>query len=331
MIETIPDDGQVVRDGAYRMSMALYHSQRVCPGPSVSSTGIRKAALQSAHAFWKSSDMNPHRYPPKDDSDALILGKAAHSLILGDEVFDEHFVYVPKNAPKKPTAPQIAAYDRTGAWSDAAAEGGPWWAEFEAKAAGRMMLTELQVEKIGYMAENLAANPLCVELLRSDLVEISMLWQDEQTGLWVKSRPDCIPSNGFDFSDLKTISPKGGSMLLSCQRAITEHGYFVQMAMAIEGAEKVFGTTAQECALVFSQTVEPYDCLPVRIDEETIYLGRVLYRHGLNVIARGLETGEWPGVGASLANYTLPPSMQHWIGEQQLQGGMPNVPRGVAA
>lgn len=325
-IRTITDGETITEAGAYRMNMSWYHDQ-CTDGVSVSSTGIRKAALQSPLAFWKTSDLNPKRYPPKPENESLILGKAAHCLILGDEVFAENFAYVPDDAPKRPTSVQIANFERDRKWSPAAQEGGIWWAKFDAEANGRSLLTAEQVTRIGYMAENLAANPLCVELLKADLVEISMIWQDEITGLWLKSRPDCIPSNGFDFSDLKTIAPKGSDLALACQRSITDYGYYVQMAMAVEGAERVFGTTAQECALVFTQTTEPYDCLPIRIDEETLYLGRVLLRHGINAIARGLETGDWPGIGRELKHYSLPPTMQHWIGERQLNGELPMLER----
>lgn len=326
-IQTIPDDGQVTDPGAYRMSMKLYHSQAVCPGPSFSSTGIRKAALQSPLAFWKTSDINPNRYPPKPEGDALILGKAAHCLILGDEVFAENFAYVPEDAPKKPTAPQVAAFERTGKWSDAAAEGGPWWAAFEAEAAGRSFLTAEQVTRIGYMAENLGALPEAREALIGDLTEVSLIWQDEQTGLWVKSRPDCLPSNGVDFGDLKTFSPKGNDLMLSAQRAVTDHGYAVQMAMAVEGAERAFGTTASRCALIFIQTTEPYEPVPIMLDEEAIHWGRVLFRDGLDKIAHGLKTDEWPGRAKGFINYAFPPSMLHRFGEMQLNGELPMIER----
>lgn len=330
MIRSIPDDGKITEPGAYRCSMQTYHSQTICPGPSVSSTGIRKAALQSPLAFWKTSDLNPDRYPPKPEGDALILGKAAHCLILGDEVFAENFAYVPEDAPRRPTSVQIAAFERTGAWSEAAAEGGPWWAAFDAEATGRSLLTAEQVTRIGYMAENLAANILCVELLKSDLVEVSMIWQDEITGLWLKSRPDCIPSNGFDFSDLKTFSPKGSDLVLSAQRAVTDHGYAVQMAMACEGAEHVFGMTATMCALIFTQTSEPYEPVPIMLDEEAIHWGRVLFRDGLNKIAHGLKTGEWPGRAKGFINYGFPPSMLHRFGEMQMNGELPLIERATA-
>lgn len=321
----IPDGKTVPGPGAYRMSMKHYHSQEVCPGPSVSSTGIRKAALESPHAFWKTFDGNPNRYPKKEDSDSLILGKAAHSLILGDEVFEEHFIYVPHDAPRRPTAPQIKAFEKNGFWSEAAEEGAEFWAAFDKKANGRLLLKEEQVQKIFYMAENLNANPLAVEVLKSDLIEISMVWQDEVTGLWLKSRPDCIPSNGADFGDLKTFAPKGKNLRLSVQRSITDFGYTLQMALAVMGAEQVFGNTAENCALVFCQTSEPYEVIPVNIETDTLYWARVLIRDGLDKIKRGLDSGDWPGCGAEILNYEFPPSMTERLSDMQANGELPNV------
>lgn len=329
-IQTIPDDGMVTEPGAYKMSMALYHSQNVCPGPSVSSTGIRTAELKSPLAFWKTSDMNPDRYPPKPESEALIMGKAAHCLILGDEVFADNFAYVPEDAPRRPTATQVAAFEKNGFWSDAAKDGAAWWAEFDAQAGQKSLLTAEQVTRIGYMAENLAALPEAREALISDLTEISMIWHDEITGLWVKSRPDCIPSNGFDFSDLKTFAPKGADLILSAERAVTDHGYAVQMAMAVEGAERIFGMTASRCALIFTQTTEPYEPVPIMLDEEAIHWGRVLFRSGLDKIAHGLKTGEWPPRARGFVNYGFPPSMLHRFGEMQLNGLLPVIERNAA-
>lgn len=329
MIRTLGPDDKITEPGAYRMPMSLYHSQ-CCPDVSVSSTGIRKAALQSPLAFWKTSDLNPNRYPPKEESDALILGKAAHCLILGDEVFAENFAYVPEGAPSRPTKTQVAAFEKNGFWSDAAKDGAAFWEKFDAEAAGRSLLTAEQVTKIGYMAENLQALPEAREALIGDLTEISMVWQDELTGLWVKSRPDCIPSNGVDFGDLKTFSPKGADLILSAQRAVTDHGYAVQMGMAVEGAERIFGMSASRCALIFIQTTEPYEPVPIMLDEEAIYWGRVLFRHGLDRIHHGLTTGEWPPKAKGFTTYGFPPSLLHSFGTMQVEGGLPLIERNAA-
>lgn len=321
----LPDGQQVTEPGAYRCSMDWYHSQDICPGPSVSSTGLRKIALQSPHAFWKTWAGNPDRYPDRAISDSLILGRAAHCLILGDEVFDDHFIYVPEDAPHRPTATQIKAFERDGVWSEIAAPRAEFWEDFDKKASGKLELKQEQVQKIKYMSENLAANPLAVQVLTGNLVEISMIWQDEVTGLWVKSRPDCIPDNGADFGDLKTFAPKSSDLEISSQRATTDHGYAMQMALAAIGAESVFGSTAKECVLVFCQTSEPYEVIPVQIDEDALYWARVLCRHGLDLMAASLKSGDWPGVGREMKSYSYPPSMLHRFGEMQVNGLLPRL------
>ena len=319
-VTILPDLVPAPGPGAYRMSMAHYHSQRCCPGPSVSSTGIRTAALHSALAFWKAWGGNPDRYPDRPISDSLILGRAAHALMLGDEVFDDHFIYVPKGSPNRPMSSQVKAFERDGKWSAAAAPGAAFWKDFDERAAGRLLLKEEQVEKISFMAENLNANPLCVEILKSDLVEISMIWQDEETGLWIKSRPDCIPSNGYDFGDLKTFAPKSADLRLAAIRATTDHGYPMQLALAAEGAERLFQVTAEKCGLVFVATKEPYEPIPVEIDAESLHWARLLNRQGMRRIAHGLETGDWPGAGVETVRYEYPPSLVHRFGEMQAAG-----------
>lgn len=324
-IEIVPDGHVIDKPGLYRMSMDWYHSADVCDGPSVSSSGLRTIQNTSPRAFWKTWAGNPDRYPEKEAGDSLNLGRAVHALVLGDEVFEDHFIWVPEDAPRRPTAAQIKAFERDGRWSDAAAPGAEFWEAFDKKAAGRILLTPDQHEKIAYMAESLADNPHCVELLRSDLIEISMIWKDEATGIWVKSRPDCIPTNGADFSDLKTFSPRGANLRLAAQRSVTDYGYYMQMALAAMGAEATLGASADRCALVFLQTTEPYECLPIQIDPDTLYLGKVQMRQGLDTMARCLEANDWPGIGTDMITYALPPSMAQRMYEMQADGLLPNV------
>lgn len=326
-IRDIADGQQITEPGAYRMSLGHYHTQSVCPGPSVSSTGIRKLALSSPRAFWKTWEGNPDRYPDREVSDALILGRAAHALILGDEVFDEHFAYVPEDAPRRPTATQVKAFERDGKWSDAAKDGAEWWEAFYKRAEGRLLISAEQVQRIMWMAESLRDNPLAVEVLTSDLIEISMIWQDPITGIWLKSRPDCLPTNGFDFGDLKTISPKSADFVLSCQRAVTDHGYAIQMALAVMGAQAVFGTGTDTSALVFVQTTAPFETAVIQIDEDALYWAQVLIRDALDKMAHGLKTGDWPGVSREIVTYNFPPSMLHRFGEMQINGELPNIER----
>ena len=326
MIHNLADGEAVTASGAYRCSMAHYHSQAVCPGPSISSSGIRTIVAQSPWHFWAQSEINPHRYPERDESDALVLGKATHALVLGDEVFDEHFIFVPPDAPRRPAAQQVKAYDE-GRATDTGAHSVEFWREFEARAEGRSLLTETQVEHIVHMAENIRRCPEAREALTGRLTEVSMIWQDEITGVWVKSRPDVIPDNGADFADLKTFAPRTKSIQRAVHQAITDHGYAMQMALAAMGAEHVFGNTAAECVLIMAQSSPPYTVTPVRLDEDALYFGRAFVRKGIDTFARCLESGHWPMPVEGIMTYSLPPSLLHRYGEMQMNGDLPNIER----
>lgn len=318
-------DGQIIdKPGAYRMSMAWYH-QQCCPGPSISSSGLRTIVVESPWHFWANSDLNPDRYPEKDAGDALSLGRAAHALILGDEVFDEHFAYVPDDAPRRPTATQIKAFERDGVWSEAAKEGAEFWDAFDAKANGKAMISETQIEHIKFMSQNIAKCPEAVEALTGGLTEISMIWQDPQTGVWIKSRPDQLPDNGFDFSDLKTFAPRSKSIKRAVQQSITEYRYDMQMALAAMGAEQVFGTTASECILIMAQSNPPYTVTPIKINTDTLYWARVMCRHAIDTFAECLKTNTWPMPVEGIIEYSLPPSLLEQYAQMQMDGLLPNL------
>ncbi len=321
-IATIPDNDKIAEDGAYRMSMDWYH-QQCAIGPSISSTGLRQIALESPWHYWSASPLNERRYAPPEESDALSLGKAVHSLILGDEVFDENFVFVPDGAPRKPTTQQLQAYERDDA-TEIGKRSVEFWKEFEQRAAGRTLLTPLQMEKITHMAENLARSPEANEFLTKGLVEVSVIWEDPITGVWLKSRIDNIPQ-GADFADLKTISPRTKSIKRAVHQAITDHAYHMQMGLAAIGAEHVLGHVVKDCILIFVQTTAPYTVTPVRLDEEALDIGKVLCRSAIDKFAHGLESGEWPMPVEGILEYSVPPSLAERFYDDQAEGLLPNL------
>ena len=308
------------------MTMALYHSQSVCPGPSISSSGLRTIVNESPWHFWSRWEGNENRYPDPEESDALILGKAAHALILGDEVFDEHFCFVPKDALRRPTAPQIAAFERTGAGA---------MPRRTAPCSGRRSTRrprEIADHRDADRAHSVHGRepeemPEAVQALSEGMTEVSMIWQDRITGVWLKSRPDQIPATDLTSPDLKTFAPRSKSIQRSVHQSITDSGYDMQMALAIMGAEEVFGTTASECVLIMAQSNAPYTVTPVRLDEDALYWARVRCRHGIDTFAKCPETGRWPMPVEGIMTYTLPDTVAHRYGTAQINGELPNIAR----
>jgi len=319
-------DGEIIdKAGAYLMSMAWYH-QQCCIGPSVSSSGLRRIWSESPYHFWMNSDLNPHRLPPKPETDALALGKGAHALILGEDNFDAIFAYVPEDAPSRPTKTQINAFERDGVWSAAAAPGAAFWSAWDAENAGKTMLTYGAVERIRMMAKSIASNPLAKEVLTGALTEVSLIWQDDATGVWLKSRIDVIPNSGADFADLKTFAPRTKSIKRAVHQAITDNEYPMQMAMG-QIAARQFGASAEECVLVMVQSNDPYCVVPVRLDPEVLHWGRVKIRGAIDTFARCMETGHWPQPVEGLMDYTMPASAAEWLAEKQLNGELPILER----
>jgi hypothetical protein len=318
------EDGQPVPGpGIYRMSMAHYHSQACCPGPSISSSGLRTIWSQSPFHFWATSELNPDRLPEKDESPALALGKGAHALMLGEENFDEMFAYLPDDAPRKPTAQQVKAYD-DGRATDVGKASVEFWREFDERTAGKTILSHDMVEKIRRMSESLQSNPAAVQALTGSLTEVSLIWQDDVTGVWLKSRIDVLPDQGADYADLKTWAPRSKNVKRAIHNAISEHEYPMQLALGQMGA-RAFGMDAEEALLVMLMSVEPYCCSIVRMDEEVMFYARRKLRAVIGTFARCLETGYWPQPIEGVLEYRMPPSELHRLGEMELAGELPHA------
>lgn len=288
-------DGQIIDEpGAYKMPMSWYH-QQCCVGPSVSSTGIRQAENQSPWTFWSSFAGNPSAYP-REENDAFDFGAAAHCLLLGDEVFEEGFAVSPFDDFRTKDAR---------AWRD------------EIRETGKRVITAKDMQAISYMADNLRRVPLVQAGILDGIPEVSLIWQDEVTGLWVKSRPDVIQSNGQVLADLKTTTD---ASLIASQRAITKYAYDLQLGLAIEGIERIMGVTTTDAVIVFAEKTAPYHVRAMPIDPDTLIYARRRNRRGLDLIAEAIANPPLPTFADDETPYTLPDSLADRL-ERQIEEG----------
>lgn len=309
-----PDPGgQIAEPGAYRMDMDRYHDAHVCIGPSVSSSGLRTIESQGTARFWAFSGLNPSRFE-KPPSDALSFGKAAHALLLGDEDFDAGYVVLPKDAPPPPTQAMLNAVKPTPA-SLARQE---FWAGFEKKQAGRVIVPEVDLEHIQHMAESLHRAEL-PDIIFGGEPEVSLIWQDV-TGIWVKARPDALPQTG-DLGDLKTTSEATHRFT---DRQIADHGYHMQMALCVEGMERVLGRRPTGVILIFVEKKPPYQVIMRPISEDALYWGRMQNRRALNAMAACLESGDWGEEPGNLSEFNLPTWLHDRLSAEQSDGRLPN-------
>lgn len=295
-------DGQrITRPGIYSgIHINEYHRGDICDGPSVSSSSLRAIWNKSPAHYWAKSPLNPNR-TPEEPSDAFILGRAAHHLICGEPNFTREFAVRP---------------------DDLADEGEttlkPWqgnrkacrkWLKDRA-AEGKTVLKPDMVETIRGMALALGRNPLVQAGILNGLIEHSMFWRDPVTGIWCKARPDAIPSDSGDFSDLKTTT---STQYRDLQKSVGDFGYHQQGAFTLEGA-RALGLEAQSFTLVWCEKDDPY-CVRIQslrteawVDDagvkhvSDLELGAQQNRFCLDIIHECMQAQHWPGPGDDRAD-----------------------------
>ncbi len=282
MIEATVWDGKTVKaPGLFSgIPLSRYHGPKICAGPSVSSSGLRKIVSESAAHFYAEWSENPGRLEPKDTK-AFIIGRATHHLLLGERWFARSFVIRPET---------VQGY----AWNGNRLECKGWLAE--QKQLGRTVLTADDVEKIKGMATALGRHPLVVAGILRGQIERSIIWQDKKTGLWVKSRPDAIPTGSGDFSDLKTCQ---SVQWYDLQKDLNNFGYHAQGAIVRMAAQQVLGIDYKDFtfSLVCVEKEPPYCPRVIQLKDDDLDLGEQQNRKALDLIANCIKTNDWPGPG----------------------------------
>lgn len=293
------EESQKIREpGCFDLDIADYHSQ-ICEGFSVSSSGLRLLEDRSPLHFW-AEYVDPDRSEPEQKTH-FNLGSAVHTLFLGESGFYEKFAVRP---------------DEFKDWRTKASK--EWKADMEEQ--GKSVLIASELEKIEAMARMLAREPMIRDHgLLSGHIERSLIWQDRETGIWLKARPDVIPPIEKTIVDLKTIGTSASDE--DCQRAIGSHGYHMQLALVNMGMEAIFGRTIEEFILLFVETSKPHAYNIKPVDDRAIYFGECQIRRALRTLADCLERDHWPTYAGNGNHAYLPGWTQKTL-EQELEGGL---------
>ena len=270
----MPEVPKINADGVYDIDIEEYHSD-CCVGPSTSSSGLR-AILKNPQAYWWESYLNPDR-EEKEKSKAMLLGSAAHILLLGEEGFAERYVLRPA---------ELSGYK----WNANRTEHKAWMSAQE--KLGKIVITKEDIDTIQYMRDSLARHDLVKEGLINGDIEKSLIFLDEETGIHVKSRPDAIPAHSNIIVDLKTCNSTG---LRPAQRSFENFGYDVQLGIAGWAMEAVLDRVVEKYAIAWVSTQPPYDAMVTPIHDDYIHYGRRKAMRGLEIMKDCLETGVWPG------------------------------------
>lgn len=278
--------GPITKPGIYKgVDIDRYHSGKLCAGPSISSSGLRKIFSESEAHYWCDSPLNPKRAPQKEKQH-FSLGRAVHHLTLGEAFFTKHFVARPETVFDEKEDKEVP-------WNGNRNACKKWLAAEKAKA-NRTVLTPDDLEHIKGIAMSLGKEPLVRAGILNGHIECTMAWVDNETGVWCLARPDVIPTDSGDFIDLKTTrSVKYGDMV----RSIGEYGYHQQGALVAEGYEMLTGRKITSFLLYFVESTPPYCARLVQLKDHDLVLGRQQNRNALRRFVAAMNSGEWPGPG----------------------------------
>ena len=244
-----------------RISNKEYRSRE-----GISSSELKKIMKSPAHYKY-------YKENPTEDTPALLFGRAAHKYVLETYDFYNEFA-VAQNCDRRTK------------------EGKEIWAKFVAESEGKDVITQEQLDVIDAMRTSAYATPFVSKLMSGEK-ELSFWGKDEDTGLVIKCRPDCIT----DFNarhiliDYKTCTDAENTKFY---RDSIKFGYDLQLAYYLDILKQNTGHD-YDVVIIAQEKSAPYVTNVFQLSENYLENGRVLYKEMLKVYKECSESDNWYG------------------------------------
>lgn len=270
---------QISDPGIYDLPNDAYHADPCLP-MSLSSTGARKLTTDCPAMFKYERDNQGVR------KRAFDIGTAGHLMVLEPEKFEEQIVLVEGfTKDGKPSA----GYATTDAKEQRDA----------AYAAGKTPLLKPELDMLQEMRSAIWNDPVVSKAFVSGEPEKSMFWQDEETGIWCRCRPDFLPRNGRYLLDYKTADDANPEKF---QKRAFDMGYHQQAAWYLEGYRAVTGEDPTRFWFIVQSKKPPYLVSICEMDPYALQIGEARNRYAKGALAWCLKHDEWPGYRPTLSD-----------------------------
>ncbi|MTJ81762.1 MAG: hypothetical protein F8N37_12190 [Telmatospirillum sp.] len=271
----------ITTPGIYDIPLDLYHADP-CETPSLSASGMVDIVDDCpARFFYKSRRLNPkaERETTKD----MSVSSAAHAWILQGDKFAETIAVMP---------PELDLRSNAGKAFAAQAEG-----------ESKTLIRAHEFEQIKAMREAILRSELARLALSAGKPEQSLFWKDEETGVWLRCRPDWLPTALRIIPDFKAMR---SCIPADVQRVIREYGYHIQAAHYLAGIEAVTGHRPENFVFVVQEKTAPYLVSLVAPDDISLWYGGQLARRAIRIFSDCLCKGIWPGHDGQVCVVGLP-------------------------
>ncbi|EKG3256512.1 PD-(D/E)XK nuclease-like domain-containing protein [Salmonella enterica] len=261
----VPDD---IKPGIYfDITNEDYHA-----GPGVSKSQLDDIADMPAIYMWRKN-------APVDTekTKSLDTGTAFHCFTLEPDEFSSRFIIAPEFNRRTNSGKQEEK-----AFLESCA------------SSGKTVITAEEGRKLDLMRQSIMALPLGKWLLESvGFCESSIYWEDTETGLLCRCRPDKIIPEYNWIVDVKTTAD-----IHKFQKAYYDYRYHVQDAFYSDGYRAQFGEIPVFVFLVASTTAEcgRYPVEIFMMEEDAKLAGQREYRRNLKTLADCLNVNDWPAI-----------------------------------
>ncbi|MJK43190.1 exonuclease VIII [Salmonella enterica subsp. diarizonae] len=261
----VPDD---IQPGIYfGVTNEAYHA-----GPGVSKSQLDDIANTPAIYLWrKNAPVDTEKTKPLD------IGTAFHCYTLEPDEFSNRFIIAPEFNRRT-----NAGKEEEKAFLESCA------------SSGKTVITAEEGRKLDLMRQSIMALPVGEWLLESaGYCESSIYWEDPETGLLCRCRPDKIITEYNWIVDVKTTAD-----IHKFRTAYYDYRYHVQDAFYSDGYKAEFGEIPTFVFLVASTTIEcgRYPVEIFMMGDDAKLAGQREYHRNLQTLAECLNNDEWPAI-----------------------------------
>jgi exodeoxyribonuclease VIII len=183
---------------------------------------------------------------PMKDTPAMQIGRAAHTYVLeGEETFLKEYAVIPKCTRSSKI-----------------------WAGHQADNLKKTLIFEGDYANIVNIKNAVFSHPTASVYLQDGKSEQTVIWQDKETGILCKCRPDRNPGKQYrllvDFKTSNDVSDYG------FRRSIDKFGYARQGAFYTEGISKATNEEFNGFVLVATEPTPPHRTEVYVIDPDYI-------------------------------------------------------------
>lgn len=298
----------------------VYHKM-----PALSNSGLKILLDCPAKYYYKYLS---GEYEQKEKP-SFKIGKACHCYILeGKEAFEKTYWHNPYSELNKTEIVKLLqekyGYDCTIS-KYPSTDLTQILLDNEGIEPKQIHLNKNELNQVVGVAKSIKANKhACAAFSQKGESELSLFWKDEESGLWLKCRPDFLPYDCKFVPDYKTCSSVNPETFY---KDFLNYGYHIQAAMYKTGIKEVTNIDVESFFFVAQEKEPPYITQVYVPDMGLINHGNKAVRNALQVYSNCLETGVWGAYSDKVIEMTIQDKPDEISGTFDSELGLCYAPR----